>query len=232
VIADAHDRRRQKREGWALFEAEAAYADSIFRSAIGDTERCIHALERAVEISPGYAPAVLALGSVEYQRNRKAKGRRLLLSLVSVVDDAPDGTEIIDAAGDFLIQRGEYADGLELYRAAVQRFPDVGVFHQGRGCCAAHEGEFREAVAASRRALAIEPDNQKFVNDLGWCLAQSGALQEALATLERAVAMDPADELARENLRLCNLKIAKRRRKKLANSRLPMRVSASLRGTS
>ena len=214
MIADAHDRRRRKREGWALFEAEAAYADSIFHSAIGDTERCIRALERAVEIGPGYAPAVLSLGSVEYQRNRKAEGRRLLLSLVSVVDDAPDGTEIIDAAGGFLIQRGEYADGLELYRAAVQRFPDVGVFHQGRGCCAAHEGEFREAVVASRRALAIEPDNQKFVNDLGWCLAESGALQEALATLERAVAMDPADELAAENLRLCNLKIAKRRRKK------------------
>jgi tetratricopeptide (TPR) repeat protein len=214
VIADAHDRRRQRHEAWALFEAEAAYADSLFCSAIGDTERCIHALERAVEISPSYAPAVLSLGSVEYQRNRKAKGRRLLLSLVSVVDDAPDGPEIIDAAGDFLIQRGEYADGLELYRAAVQRFPNVGVFHQGRGCCAAHEGEFREAVAASRRALAIEPDNQTFVNDLGWCLAESGALQEALTTLERAVAMDPADALAQENLRLCNLKIAKRRRKK------------------
>jgi len=42
VIADAHDRRRRKREGWALFEAEAAYADSIFHSAIvaRDTERC------------------------------------------------------------------------------------------------------------------------------------------------------------------------------------------------
>ena len=41
MIADAHDRRRRKREGWALFEAEAAYADSIFHSAIArDTERC------------------------------------------------------------------------------------------------------------------------------------------------------------------------------------------------
>jgi tetratricopeptide (TPR) repeat protein len=213
VIADAHDRRRQKREGWALFDAEAAYADSIFRSAIGDTERCIHALERAVEISPGYASAVLAPGSVEYQRNRTANGRRLLLSLVSVVDGAPDGTEIIGAAGDSLIQRGEYADGLELYRAAVQRVPDVGVFHQGRGCCAAHEGEFREAVAASRRALAIEPDNQKFVNDWVGAWPRAGHCRKRWQHLS-AVAMDPADELARENLRLCNLKISKRRRKK------------------
>jgi len=216
MIADAHNRRRPKREGWALFEAEAAYADSMFRSAIGDTEGCIRALQRAVEISPYCAPAVLALGSMEYQRKRKAKGRRLLLSLVSLPDDVPDRTQIIDAAGDFLIQSRECADGLELYRAALQRFPGVAVFHQGRGCCAGHSGELEEAIAASRRALELEPDNQKFVNDLGWSLVQSGALQEARAVLERAVAMDPADELARENLRMCNLKFAKHRRRKSA----------------
>jgi Flp pilus assembly protein TadD len=75
-------------------------------------------------------------------------------------------------------------------------------------------GELQEAVAASRHALELEPDNQKFMNDLPWSLIESGSLQEALTTLERPVAMDPADELARENLRCCNQKITKRRRKK------------------
>lgn len=200
----------EKAEEWALFEAEAAYADSIFRSAMGDTKGCIRALARAVENKPDYAPAVLSLGSVEYQRKRKAKGRKLLLSLVAM-PDAPDHAQIIDAAGDYLIKAREYADGLELYRAAARRFPDVGAFHQGRGCCAGHCDELEEAVAAARRALELEPNNQKFVNDLGWSLLESGALQEARAMLERAVAMDPADELARENLRLCNPKIAKPR---------------------
>jgi tetratricopeptide (TPR) repeat protein len=204
MIADAHDSRRSKRAGSALFDAEAAFADSIFHGAIGDSKRCSKALERAVEISPGYAPAVLALGAVEYQRKRKAKGRRLLLSLVSILDDAPDPTEIIDVAGDFLIQSREYAGGLAPYRAAVQKFPHVGVFRQGRGCCAGHMGALQEAIAASRRALELEPDNQKFVNDLGWSLTVSWSLQEALATLERAVVMDPADERARANFRFCN----------------------------
>jgi tetratricopeptide (TPR) repeat protein len=173
MIADSHNRRRPKRDGWTLFEAESAYADGIFHSAIGDTARCIRALERAVEISPDYAPAVLALGSVEYQRKYNAKGRRLLLSLVSMLDDTPDRSQIIDAAGDFLIQSRDYADGFELYRAAVRRFPDVAVFHQGKGCGAAHMGELQEAVAASRHALELEPDNQQFVNDLGWSLSGS-----------------------------------------------------------
>ena len=201
-----------KRACWDLFEAEAAYADSIFRSAIGDTEGCIQALERAVEIKPDYAPAVLSLGSVEYQREREAEGRKLLLSLLSMPDDTPDWVGIVDAAGDFLIQSGEYADGLELYRGAAGRAPQVGVFHQGIGCCAGHLGHHEEALAASRRALELEPENQAFVNDLGWSLVESGALQEARVMLERAVAMDSSDELARENLRICNQRIAKRRR--------------------
>ena len=204
---------RQKR---SRFDAEAAYANSIFRSAIGDSAGCIRALERAIEIDPTYAPAVLSMGSVEYQRKRKAKGRKLLLSLVEMPDEVADLAEIIDKAGDFLIAAHEYADGLELYRAAARRFPEVAVIHQGRGCCAGHTGDHEEAVDASRRALQLEPDNQKFVNDLGWTLFQSGALQEARVVLERAVAMDPADELARENLRLCRLKFAQRRRRKSA----------------
>jgi len=51
--------------------------------------------------------------------------------------------------------------------------------------------------------LELEPDNQKLVNDLGWSLFQAGRLKEAEEVLLKAVAMDPADELARENLRLC-----------------------------
>ncbi|RJQ69341.1 MAG: tetratricopeptide repeat protein [Desulfobacteraceae bacterium] len=58
-------------------------------------------------------------------------------------------------------------------------------------------------IEASRRALELEPDNQKLVNDLGWSLFQAGRLKEAEEVLLKAVAMDPADELARENLRLC-----------------------------
>jgi Flp pilus assembly protein TadD len=203
-----------KDDGWILFEAEGAYADGMFRSAVGDTEGCIRALERAVDIKPDYAPAVLALGSVEYQRERKEEGRKLLFSLLSMLDDASDLVQIIDTAGDFLIERGEYADGLELFQAAAARFPEVGVFHQGAGCCAAHLGRLEEAVAASRRALEIEPENQKFVNDLGWSLTQSGALHEGRAMLERAVAMDLSDDLARENLRQCNDTIARRPRGK------------------
>ena len=133
--------------------------------------------------------------------------------------NTPDLCELIDEAGDFLFQICEYKDGLALYRAAVERFPAVGVFHQGLGCCAGHVGLRDEAVAASERALQLEPDNQKFANDLGWSLLEADRIEEAEKMLERAVSMDPSDELARENLRMCREKISGRRGKRAAGRR-------------
>src|SRR5574341_2386981 len=168
-------------EGWRLFSAEAAYAESIFRCGLGDIAGSIVALQHSLRMMPSYAPAILSMGSVEYQRGRRARGRRLFLSLHALPDETTDLCEIIDEAGDFLILRRAYSDGLELYRQARARFPKVAAFHQGIGCCAGHEGHHDEAIAASRTALALEPDNQKFVNDLGWSLYRAGIIDEARA---------------------------------------------------
>jgi tetratricopeptide (TPR) repeat protein len=195
------------------FAAQGQYAESVFRSSLGDTEASIGALERAIEIDPEYAPAIMTMGTVEYQRQRRDRGKGLLLSLVSLPASAVSGgetelAEIIDTAGVFLIQTRNYADGLELYRAAAIRFPEHAVLLQGVGCCAGHEGQHEEAIAASEAALDLEPENQKYVNDLGWSLFQAGLLDRARQVLERAVDMDPSDGLARENLRLCTEAIA------------------------
>lgn len=168
--------RRVRKRG--SFFAEAAYAESIFRTGLGDIGGAVSALQRALKLAPTYAPAILSLGSVEYQRGRRAEGQRLFHSLLSLPKSTPDLCEIIDEAGRFLIQMGAYGDGLALYGAAVDRWPAVAAFHQGRGCCAGHEGIHAEAIAASERALQIEPGSQELVNDLGWCLYEAGRLEE------------------------------------------------------
>jgi len=65
------------------FYAEGDYADSILRNALGDREGCVTALKRALEAMPTYAPAILSMGSVEYQAGRIAEGRELFQSLLS-----------------------------------------------------------------------------------------------------------------------------------------------------
>lgn len=203
-------KKRVKREDWNRFQAEAEYADNIVRSAMGDMEGSIASLERAYELLPTYAPAVLGMGSVEYQRGRKAKGMKIFLELLALSPDTEALHEIIDEAGTFLIQTREYADGFELYTQALARYPNVAVFCQGLGCCAGHQGLHEVAIQASRRALELEPGNQQFVNDLGWSLLEAGNLVEARSALERAVAMNPTDQLAQENLRYCMEQIKKK----------------------
>ena len=197
-------------DDWQLFEAEAQYADSIFRSALGDTEASIAAARRAVEIKPDYAPAVLTMGSIEYQLGREAEGKHLFRSLLSLPDQSEDFWEVIDKAGDFLIQNKRYADAMEFYEGAVARFPDLAVLHQGLACCAGHQGLFDKAVVASQKALDLDPSRQDLTNDLGWSLFEAGRIEEAEEVLLRAVAMDPTDDLARENLRLCQTGLSKR----------------------
>jgi tetratricopeptide (TPR) repeat protein len=204
--AKATDRERE-------FYAEAEYADSMLRDALGDREGTVSALRWSLELKPTYAPAILSMGSVEYQLGRRAQGRKLFRSLLSLPENTPDLCQTIDEAGSFLIQIGAYKDGLELFRAAIEVFPAAAVLHQGVGCCAGHEGYHEEAVAASERALQLEPGNQKFVNDLGWCLFEAGRLEEAGRILERAVAVDPSDELARENLRFYKSQFTRRQKR-------------------
>jgi len=206
--------RRSPELDEAQFEAEANYAESIFRSALGDVRASIDALECSLRFKPDYAPAILSMGSVEYQRGDSSAGWALFERLLGLPDDTPELVQIIDEAGDFLIQQDDYEEGYRLYKKAAARFPDVAVFHQGIGCCAGHIGRMQEAVDASVRALELEPDNQKFVNDLGYSLYEAGRLEEARETLERAVAMDPNDGLARGNLDLCEEALGRQRGKK------------------
>ncbi len=200
---------RKATQGEPQFYAEAEYADSIFRDALGDREGSIVALKRALEAMPTYAPAILSMGSVLYQSGRVAEGRELFQSLLSLPKDTPDICQIIDKAGTFLTRFGAYEDGMALYRTAVKRYPDVSVLFQGLGYCAGKAGLHEEAVSANRRALQLEPENQKLVNDLGWSLLQAGRIPQAREALERAVSMDPCDELAKENLRFCRQQIAR-----------------------
>jgi tetratricopeptide (TPR) repeat protein len=194
----------------ARFAAEAAYAESIFRSALGDTSASIAELKRALSIYPDYAPAILSMGSVEYQRQRRANGKRLLFSLLSLPDETEDLYKIIDEAGSFLIDVNEYAHGLELFRLAARRFPNIAEFQQGIGCCAGHEGFTDEALAASRRAIDLDTRNAAYVSDLGWSLLLAERYGEAEAMFQRALAMDPSYERAQANLQYCRDRMAER----------------------
>ncbi len=155
----------------------------------------------ALAIDPTFAPAILTVGSMEYQLGRKEKAMDLFMALTKLPADEPDLPEIIDKAGDFLIDEDDSVNARRLYAAAEAAFPDEAVYPIGLGYCLGKLGQYDEAVAKARRADALEPENHLHLNDLGWALYEAGHLQEAEAILQRAVAIAPDDyELAQNNL--------------------------------
>ena len=131
--------------------AEAAYARAMLLHGAGKKAESMIALDEALNL--GYPPAILTAGSIQYQCEQRAKGKKLLLSLLSLPPETENLFEIIEEAGAFLISINETTDALELYATAAQQFPDVPGFHQRFGQCAGQEEMFEEAIAAGRRAI-------------------------------------------------------------------------------
>jgi len=156
----------------------------------------------ALAIDPLFAPALLTVGSLEYQHKRPDAAMAMFLTLTTLPADAPDLTEIIDKAGGFLLDQDDIPNATRLYRAATQAFPAVCEHWSSLSYCLGKAGQLDEAVTTARKALSLNESDSRVLNDLGWTLVLAGSYDEARAVLERAAALAPADyRLPQNNLK-------------------------------
>jgi tetratricopeptide (TPR) repeat protein len=155
----------------------------------------------ALAIDPLYAPAILTVGSIEYQLGRVEEAMKLFLTLATLAKDEEDLEIIIDKAGDFLIDQDDYENALALYSAAEKAYPDEVVYLNGSGYCLGKLGRYKDSVEKLRRADALEPDNYKHLNDLGYSLLEAGRFVEAEEILKKSISLAPPDyEFPRNNM--------------------------------
>jgi tetratricopeptide (TPR) repeat protein len=169
----------------------------------------------ALAIDPLFAPALLTVGSLEYQCGRPEEAMKLFLTLTTLPAKTKDLSVIIDKTGDFLIDQKDWQRARDLYTAAAKAYPRVAVYPAGLGYCLGKLGQHSESVAQHRRAVELEPDNYQHLNDLGWSLTEAGQYDEAHQVLEKAAAVAPADY----ELPQINLKELERRRSNSARSK-------------
>jgi tetratricopeptide (TPR) repeat protein len=208
----------KERRQVAEWEYDSAIAGRMFGGALTAAGQDPHPFGKprwpegvlALAIDPRYAPALLTVGSYEYQLGREKEAMRMFLALAALPGTEPDLPVIIDKAGDFLLDEDDLERARELYAAAEKAYPEVAMYPVGLGYCLGKLGKLDEAIAKAQRADELEPDNSRHLNDLGWALFEASRLEEAEATLDRAVALAPADyELPRENLRYVRAQRAK-----------------------
>ena len=155
----------------------------------------------AFAIDPLYAPALLTVGSIEYQIGRLGEAMKLFITLTTLPKDEEDLVIITDKAGDFLIDQDDYENALALYSAAEKAYPRETVYLNGSGYCLGELGRYEDSVEKQRRVDALEPNNYKHLNDLGYSLFEAGKFDEAEEVLQRSISLAPPDyEFSRNNL--------------------------------
>jgi len=192
---------RRRAAEWAL---DSTQASMLMAQATGNLDMvhpAWHDAAAPLAIDPEYPAAILAVGSLEYQYGRPEEAMALFLKLTTSPADAEDLPEVIDKAGDFLIDQDDCINAEKLYAAAAAAHPDIAIFHIGLGYCVSENGRKEEALVHHRRAVELEPDNHLHLNDLGYALLEFGRYDEAERVLRRAVRLAPPDyELAKGNL--------------------------------
>jgi tetratricopeptide (TPR) repeat protein len=127
----------------------------------------------------------------------------LFLTLTKLPENEEDLAEIIDKAGNFLLDHEDFKNALELYLSGERAYPNQALHYIGSGYCFYKLGNIEEAIRKEWRAVELEPDNHLYLNDLGYSLLEAGLLEEAESVLKRSISLAPPEyQFARNNLEL------------------------------
>lgn len=157
----------------------------------------------ALAIDPLFAPALLTVGSLEYQHGFLKEAMEMFLTLTKLPENEEDLAVIIDKAGDFLLDQKDIKNALELYLSGERAYPTQTLHYIGSGYCFYKLGNIEEAIRKERKAVELEPDNYRHLNDLGYSLLEAGLIQEAESVLKKSVSLAPPEfQYARNNLEM------------------------------
>jgi tetratricopeptide (TPR) repeat protein len=105
----------------------------------------------SLAVDPLFAPAILTVGSVEYQLGCQDEAIELFLTLTTLSADEPDLMTIIDKAGNFLLDAEDYERARSLYTAAGKAFPRI---HEERAS-SVNESKYRIIEDGSQEQSVI-----------------------------------------------------------------------------
>jgi putative PEP-CTERM system TPR-repeat lipoprotein len=150
--------------------------------------------QRALELDPGYWPAVKALARIEEVAGRPDQARTLIEALLA---RDPANVEAQYALFHFTGDRGKLIAALETARRADPKIlaPRLMLAHELGG-----SGLSNDALAVAREAAAIAPDDPAVLLTLGTAQLAADRKSEALETFRRVASEQPRSAIAQLRL--------------------------------
>jgi len=162
----------------------------------------------SLAIDPYFSPAILAVGSLEYNYKRKKEAMDLFKLLINIEPDCNSYFDLINRAGNFLINSNDYENAQIFYNLAVKKYPNIAMFHNGLSYCMGRSGRFDEAIKHAKKAISISPNNCDYVNDLGYWLMEDKNFKEAEKIFKEAIEKFPySSKRVKNNLNILYSKL-------------------------
>jgi len=171
-------------------DANLALAEGTKLLDIGDTDRAIIVLSRAVEINPDLAEAYFKLGiAYALVETRDA----------AVVEEQVTPTPLPGEKKPKTIKTNSekaFEKAVVAYKKLIDVNPedDAAFFNLGRAYNKLNEDE--DAAKAYKQAVKLKPEDTEYQTDLGSILIKLAQYREAIAPLKKAIEIDPENSRA------------------------------------
>ena len=166
--------------------AELQMAVGRWFAGLGKTADARAAFEAAKTVRPGYAPAELALASLD-QREHNWDAARSRLS--SVAKGQPRNSLAWLALANLEYEAGNKRAAQDYYQK-VAELDRKNVIALNNYAYLRAESDPDEALKQAERALELAPDSASVLDTIGWIYHRKGLYEQAVTYLERAMARE------------------------------------------
>ncbi len=143
---------------------------------------------RAVQLAPGYAPALIERGMYRADRGDDHAAIEDLEHALAI--DPQSAEAPVDLASEYG-KIGLPAKAEAALRALVHQHPDSWSAYRRLGLLYFEQGRYEEAIASFRRVVELTPDSAAAYANLGMTLCESEHLAEAEKDLKRSLELGP-----------------------------------------
>jgi tetratricopeptide (TPR) repeat protein len=156
--------------------------------ALGETEAASRAFDRALDLDPKLAEAMVEKGLILADQTDWSQAADWFRRATAA---SPRYSLAHLALGDMLLRTGEFEGCASELKTVLRLDGNSSAAYQGLGLVHLQEGDFEQAGDDFRRALAIKPGNLDAEKGLGHALAAAHRWPEAAELLKQVLAASP-----------------------------------------
>jgi tetratricopeptide (TPR) repeat protein len=155
---------------------------------LGDAQRALSEIQRAIEIYPGYVRARSALAGVYVSQKDFAAAERVCREAIMI---RPDFADAHNNLGVALLNQGHYDSALEEFEKALTLNPDLADAYSSAAMVLLRKKDLQKAADYSRRSIELEGSYAPRYYVYAEILSQQGRREEAIEVCRQALAVKP-----------------------------------------